>query len=518
MPVMPSTLGEAIGLSYQRFSDRPALSWQGATTTYAELGQAVSAVAAAYRALGVNKGDRVLCQLPNGPEILTSAMAAWKLGAIHVGADRDLTAVEMRALAGWLRPALVVSDPRSSASLAPGMVPDADRDLSPSVLVLDAAGDVRIGVGYRWSALVAGPGDGGDAAPLALDDPAVILLTSGTTGRPKGVVRHHGQLLTHWTTTATMLEASPTDGHLAQLPLTHGFGFGLAVAALLTGGRLLPVDHFSASETLALIGLEKVTVLNGTPTHFARLLDVHDPSIHDVASLRSGAGSAARFPVPLLRRMFETFDLRFVHTYGCSEGLGWKTVDRNEMLKGSAGKPPPDRVQVVGPNWESLPPGDVGEIVVRKTHAVEYWGQQEAAAPPGDGGWHRMGDRGSIDEAGLLYVLGRAVHRVGRGGLGIDPVEIEAVLAVHPDLMDAAVVGVPHPTLGEVVCACVVPRRGARVELDELRSYLAPSLAQHKLPERLRVIEQVPRTRIGKVDVAGLRSMAVDPGEEDQLA
>jgi len=414
MTATPSTLGEAFEQSYRRFAERPLLSWRGTTVTYGNVDLAARRLAAAYRRMGVVHGDRILCQLPNRAEILVSAAAAWKLGAIHVGADKDLTAVEVRSLLRWLRPTVAVVSGRMAGELSPPDTADPDR-AGPMVVVCE--GGTALGRARPWSELLEGTEELEAPSPLSPDDPAVILLTSGTTGRPKGVIRRQGQLLSHWTTTATFLEASPADRHLAQLPLSHGFGFGLAVAAVLTGGHLYLVDRFVAEEIFELVTAERITILNGTATHFDRLLKGFDPSLHDVSSLRAGAGSATRFPVTVLSGIFNQLGMRFVHTYGCSEGLGWKTVDREEILRGSAGSPPADHIRIVGPDGQPLPPGQVGEILVRKTHPVDYWGQPEATGG-GDADWHSMGDLGLIGEDGLLFISGRVGHQVIGEGSG----------------------------------------------------------------------------------------------------
>lgn len=510
MGAEPQTLGAAVQAACVRFAERPALTWNATTLTYAMLDVATSALADVYRVLGVSRGDRVACQLPNRPELLIAAAAAWRCGAVHAGVDRDLTAPEVSSLVGRLEASALILD--SAASAAPSVLEAVRRD-HPRVGILTCDGEVEgdtycISPELLSTSAVASP-----AAPLDPDDPAVILVTSGTTGTPKAVIRYHGQLLGHWTRTATLLGASLDDVHLAQLPLTHGFGFGLAVAGLLTGGRLVLLERFSPEHALELIATEGITVLNGTPAHFRLLFERFEPARHDTSSLRAGAGAAARFPPPLLRRMFDELGMDFVHSYGCSEGLGWKTVDREEMLRGAVGKPPADRLRIVGPDRRPLPPGRTGEVAVRKTHAVRYWGQPDPGATLDDE-WHYTGDIGVVDDEGFLYVFGRTGHQVNRGGLKVDCGEVEARLVTHPELLDASIVGIPDSVLGEIVCACIVPAHPPGPDLAEIRGYLEGSLAVHKLPERLCVVEAIPHTRIGKVDRPGLQKLVVESARQ----
>lgn len=506
LSVTSDTLGAALETSYNIFADNPAIWWRGRTASYRELGAAAAGLADSYRQLGVGKGDRVICQLRNGPDFLIAALAAWKVGAIHVGLDRDLTPVEVVRMAEFMRPTVLLANGRGGTDL-PTLVGLLRHAAIPVVVVSDSelvpAGCLCL------SSLLSGGAVGVASAPthLSPEDPAVILVTSGTTGQPKGVVRHHGQLLGHWKTTATFLNAGPEDKHLVQLPLAYGFGFGLAVAGLLTGGVLMVLDHFSARPTLRLIARERITILNGTPPHFALILADFDRSRVDVSSLRCGAGSGASFPPSLLARIFSEFGMDFVYTYGCSEGLGWKTTDKDEMLKGSVGRPPSHQIRVVGADGRPLPLGQVGEIVVRKTHPVVYWGHPLVHTRDPD--WHHMGDLGRVDEDGYLYVFGRTTMQINRGGLKVDPGEVESVALTHAELRDAAVVGVPDPVVGEVICICTVPREGSGPSLEQLRGYLGRSLATNKLPEKLCVLDRIPRTKIGKVDRVALRELAV---------
>lgn len=500
------TLAAALKASCERFAPRAALSWPGGTMSYRVLDAVSTNVAEAYRELGIGFGARIVCQLPNRSEVLIAALAAWKRGAVHIGADKDLTGPEMASLVQWTEAsaAVVQGEPRGSA------VVDALQQYPQTQLIVSGGSLGKNDHCHQLSDLLKGRDSTAEPQQhqesVGPEDAAVILLTSGTTGTRKGVIRRQGQLLEHWTRTASLLGASPDDTHLVQLPLAHGFGFGLAIAALLTGGRLILVDHFSPVPVLRLIEEEGITILNGTPPHFRLLLDKLDRSVHDLSTLRIGSGSAARFQPNLLRGIFGDLSMDFVLAYGCSEGLGWKTSNREEMLRGSVGRPPPDRIRVVALDGSALPPGQTGEIQVRKTHTVDYWGEEDKAGEA-DPEWHRMGDLGRIDEGGYLYVFGRVKHQVNRGGVRIDPGEVEEALCKHPSLADAAVIGMPDRVLGEIVCACVVPRAASSLGLPEVRTYLSTSLAKHKLPEKLCIVERIPRTALGKVDRAALSAL-----------
>lgn len=488
-----ATLAAALGSACERFADRPALVDAGGTMGYAELGGASRAVAAAYRELGIGRGDRVVCQLPDGRAHFVAVGAAWAAGVIHVAADRELTPAETAEL-------VRMAGARGLLHPAPGEVAAAVHAVSPEVRLLseeDVAG-------------LAAAGGRPAVAPPAPDDVAAIFTTSGSTGKPKLPVGLHGKLGASWSGLAGMLDFGTDDVHLVQLPLAHGFGLMLATAGLLAGGRLVVLDRFTPAAALEAMERERVTVLNGTPAHFKLLIDRRRERPRAVDSLRIGVGAGAAFSKPLLEAIFADLDMQLVLMYGSSEGVGVATRDRDDILAGSVGRPEPEgSVAVLDADGRPLPHDEVGEIAfARECNPVRYWGEPAAAAEQRAVGWYRSGDLGRFDERGRLHVVGRIKHQINRGGLKIDPTEVEAALQLCRGIVDAAVVGVPNPFLDEVVCACVVPS-GAGPTLEDLRAELSGRLAPFKLPEELCVLERIPRTALGKVDHELLRGLAL---------
>lgn len=489
--VAPTTLVEGLRDAIDRFGDRPAVSWRDGTLTYAELGRRAAEVGERLAGLGVGRGDRVLCRVANRPELLVCALATWGRGAIHAAVDAGLTDAETAWHVATTGPAVLVVEN--------GGPPEADGMRVVSLDRLAALGD-GTPRGHGGATALDGPG---------ADDPAVILFTSGTTAEPKAVVRYQGQVLDAWQRSGALLGCGPDDVHLVHLPLSHGFGFGLAMAALLTGGKVVVLDRFSVDGTIDTIRDEGVTVLHGTPTHFTLLTDRCAERGLALPTLRVGMGSAASFSPELIARVFDLLGMDLILVYGSSEGLGWVTRDRDAMLDGSVGVPPPATARIVGPDGADVAPGEVGEICIRRRASFHYWGQPRTTPGEAESPWYHTGDVGRMDGLGRVYVLGRVKHQVSRGGLRVDPGEVEALLARHPALADVAVVGVPERVLGQVVCACVVTRDGAAVTLDQLRGFLAGSLARHKLPERLCVVDAIPRTPLGKTDRGQLQSLAI---------
>ncbi len=499
-----TTLASALAEACTQHADRPAIVWGAQTMSYGELGQATSRLASAYRALGIVGGSRIVCHLPNRPELLVAAVAAWRSGAVHCGADADLSPVEVLWRIDHTSAAAFVTQP-SPTSHDPMDLIRRVRQAHPHLPILvlgEAEGCLSLGRIFDQPAAsdaLPDPGPG---------DPAVFLFTSGTTAAPKVVVRYHGQLLRGWNWLGDAFGARSGDVHLAQLPLSHGFGFGLAVATLLRGGAVVLMERFSPDEALRLITEHRVTVLPGTPTHF-HLLTEHLGPAHDVASLRIGVGSAARFPKHIIEGVFDRLQMDFLLLYGSSEGLGWSTTDRQDILRGSVGRPDARSVRIQAPDGTEVSTGEIGEIVLHKAHPVHYWEGDGSTTDVDPGEWYYSGDLGRVDAEGRLYVLGRVRQQVNRGGIRIDPGEVEAVLSQYQGLDRAAVVGLPHAVLGEIVCLCLVAGEGEPPALEEVRVTLATSLARHKLPEALCVVPEIPRTVLGKIDREALRSMAM---------
>lgn len=514
-------LSESIEAACRRWSSRPAITFGDHTITYCDLWTQIQTLAEAYRQLGIATGDRIVCQLPNRPEHVVAIGAAWACGAVHVGTDNDLTGRELAWIVAHTEASGLLFEPRPSSSdpLAPAR---AVRQARPDTrIILAGRHDDAPGMYPLAELLSAPPGStGATNTPPGPDGTALLLLTSGTTGKPKAVME---TLPGCWAKTQFFADAvlpGTDDVHLLYLPIAHVFGLRLALMALLTGGRLVLLDRFSPEGALGLVAQEAVTVLPGMPTHFRLLLDRLDPERHDVSSLRWAISAAAPLPRALGYDIYDRLKAQILYVYGCSENFATRTTDRDEILRGSVGRvvfkgpsgtPPDGSIDVFSAEGDTpLPRGEVGEIAFGASCPVRYWGAPDAAID----GWYRTGDLGRIDADGRVYLHGRLKELVNRGGLKVSPSEIENAILRHRKVADAAVVATPDPVLGEAICACVVP---VSEELDwpglaEIRTFLSSSIARHKLPDELCVVDRIPRTKIGKVERAALTALVVSNG------
>jgi acyl-CoA synthetase (AMP-forming)/AMP-acid ligase II len=506
----------------RRWAERPAITFQGMTTTYADLWKQASNLARSYVRMGVGKGDRIVCQFLNIPEHVVAIAAAWALGAVHVGTDNDLTGPELIRLVDQVGAAALLFQPRPDGDLTallavqaarPGVrliVHGAERGDRPDTHDLAHLGDLLAGTAEA----------NGDPVPLPTPaDPselAVLLLTSGTTGKSKAVLESHTACWAKMQFFADAFEPGPSDVHLVYLPMAHVFGLRLGLIALLTGGRLVLLDRFSAERALHLVADEGVTVLPGMPTHLTLILAALDPDRHAVGTLRWAISAATALPAPVATGVYERLAGDLLYVFGCAEGFTTRTTDRLQILAGSVGNTvfegPPGTAQdgtvsILDPaDYRPVPTGEVGEISFGARSPVEYWGDPPTATD----GWYHTGDLGRVDADGCLYVVGRLKELVNRGGLKVAPSEIEAAIVRHPGIFDAGVVPSPDPVLGEAICACVVPTGTDVPDLAELRSFVGATLARHKLPDELCVMERIPRTKIGKVDRAVLTAMVAE--------
>ncbi len=508
-----TALASSVEAACDRWGDRSAITYRHHTLSYQDVWTAVGALAGAYAALGVEPGERIVCQLPTRPEHLVAANAAWARRAIHMGADKDLTPTELASLVARTDAAAVIVQPPPDTTdpLAYGR---AVREARPHTVTIGHDTPLQKGhptLAELLSASAQPLGRAETPAPEAshtdASDTALLFLTSGTTGTSKAVMETLSALWAKMQFFADAFRPGPDDVHVMYLPLSHAFGLKLSLTALCSGGRLVMLDRFSPQEALRLATDEQASILPGTPAHFAMLLDAVDRRSHDLSSLRWAVTAAAPLPRPLLDRLYYQLGVEVFHVYGCSEGFLTATTDRQQLLRGSVGKnafrgpdgtPPDGTVTVADPDTHGpVGRGEIGEIAYGARSPVRYWQECSAATD----GWYRTGDLGFIDADGCLFVRGRSKDVVNRGGLKVVPGEVEGPLFAHPAVADCAVVPAPDPVLGEAICACVVASSEQPApQLRELRSFLAPTVARHKLPDELCVLRALPRTRTGKLD------------------
>ncbi|MGZ4675150.1 MAG: class I adenylate-forming enzyme family protein [Acidimicrobiia bacterium] len=500
----------------EAFGDRDYVVFADRTTrrivTHAEHRRAVASTARVLaEEYGVGPGDRVAILAANCPEWIVTFWAAISLGAIAVGLNGWWVGDEIRYGLADCEPTVLVADRKRLDRL------DGDDPGVPTIVIEDDFDRI-------WHAH---PDAELPTQPIAEDDPALILYTSGTTGRPKGAVNTHrnviaaiGMSFFHGARMAMSRAPDPDAPNrpicqLVTYPLFHVSGLHMgAVAFMISGIRSVwTLGRFDPEVVMELIETEGITGWSYTPTMLHRV--VHHPRVSefDLSGLRQGGGGGAAFSPALLERartVIPNIRASMGVGYGQTECAALATINAGPELVAfpeSAGRPLPTiELEIRDDDGHALPEGEDGEIVVRGPMVMPgYWRRPEATAEvilPG--GWLRTGDIGRIED-GRLYLATRKRDLILRGGENIYPIEIENRLEAHPDVAEVAVIGVDHESLGQEVKAVVVARPGATLDAEALAAFCAEALAYYKVPAHWEIRDEpLPRNALGKVVKAAL--------------
>ncbi len=335
------------------------------------------------------------------------------------------------------------------------------------------------------------------------DDTAVILYTSGTTGRPKGAELTHGTLLRNAEVAQSdLVRLKPDDVVFGGLPLFHSFGQTCTLNVTMAAGATLALlPRFEARTAVGVLKTTRATVFAGVPTMYSVFLTLPEPP--DLPDLKVCISGGAALPVEVLHRFEEKFGCPVLEGYGLSETspvASFNRLDR-ERKPGSIGTPVTGvEMRIIDESGRPVGAGEVGEIAIRGHNVMKgYWHKPtETAAVLSADGWFRTGDVGKADEDGYYFIVDRKKDLVIRGGFNIYPREIEEVLYEHPAVADAAVVGIPHPELGEEVAAVITLRPGAEVTEDELRGFVKRQVAPYKYPRVVRIVDALPKGPTGR--------------------
>jgi long-chain acyl-CoA synthetase len=344
-----------------------------------------------------------------------------------------------------------------------------------------------------------------ELAPVADDDTAVILYTSGTTGKPKGAELTHANLHGNAKTKLeTLIQLTQDDVILGALPLFHSFGQTAAMNAGMMGGACLTLlPRFDGRRALEIMERDGVSVFLGVPTMYFAMLAVPQGERPDTSSLRVCISGGASLPVEVLRAFDGQFGVQILEGYGLSETspvASFNHPDR-ERKPGSIGTPIRDvQMKVFDPDDNELPAGEVGEIVIRGPNVMKgYWQRPEATAETMRGGWFHSGDLARMDEDGYFFIVDRKKDLIIRGGYNVYPREVEEVLYEHPAVAEAAVVAVPSAALGEEVGAAVALKAGAEATPEELQAFVKERVAAYKYPRHVWLVPELPKGPTGKI-------------------
>ena len=468
-----------------------AVRVDNAAMTYRALDEASARVAGLLHERGLRPGDRVGIMMPNVAEVPVVYYGVLRAGGVVVPMNPLLKAREVAYYLGDSGAGLLFAWHTFADQASLGA-----EQAEAAVIVVDAAG---------FPELLASATPDDEVVPRENEDTAVILYPSGTTGHPKGAELTHGNLISNTgVSRADIVQAGPDDVIFGGLPLFHVFGQTVALnVAVAAGACLTLLPRFDAEHALRIIADHGVTVFEAVPTMYVALLHAPERANYDTSALRMCISGGAALPVEVLRGFEEAFGVPVLEGYGLSETSPVASFNHpgRERKAGSIGTPIRDvQLRVVDDQDHEVPPGEVGEIVIRGPNVMKgYWQRPEATAEAIRDGWFHTGDIARADDDGYFYIVDRKKDLIIRGGYNVYPREIEEVLYEHPAVAEAAVIGLPHPALGEEVAAAVALKPGAAVTAAELRDYAKSQVAAYKYPRHVWIMDALPKTATGKI-------------------
>ncbi len=505
-------LGTMLADCALRYPDREAMVCGARRVTFAELDRRASRLANALVAEGQAFGDRIALYLPNGAELVEAMAAVARSGGIIVPISTRLTTNEVRYIFEDCEPAFVFFAPEFGA----------------------AAYEAAAGLGHAKMVAIAEPRSdelgfermietGSDAATPLLpvdNDDLVIGYTSGTTGKPKGAVSTHQNIIcVHGFLNSIEWGLTSTDRTLVTTPMAHRTGLGRVANMLCLGSSLVILPRFDPAAAVDLIEHERCTVIGVVPTIARLLLPEIERRPEACRTLRKMLATGESFPVDIKKRLLAALPDLEIHSFYAQTESGFiSNLRPDEQFDhgDSCGRAVPGvELRIVDTNLDDLPDGEAGEVLVRcggpgeiMTMRAYYKLPEATAATIVQGGWIRTGDICRRDADGFLHFVDRVKDMIVSGGLNIYSKEVELALIAHPAVADAAVIGVPDPEFGESVMAYVEREAGASVASAELIEHCRERIASYKKPKRVRFVKALPRTATGKVRKQELRQLA----------
>ncbi len=458
--------------------------------SYAALDGASSLAAGWLKDLGVGPGDRVGIMLPNIPQFPILYYGALRAGAVVVPMNPLLKEREVefylsdsgaKVLFGW---------DGIAAEAEPGA-----QAAGTAFEVVDGDFSQKLGSHHPAPEMV-------DRDP---QDTAVILYTSGTTGKPKGAELTHSNLLSNVKETVALFDGTSDDVIFGGLPLFHSFGQMCGLNTAVTcGATLTLIPRFDPTKALEVLQRDKVTVMQGVPTMYVALLQHPEHNSFDTSTLRACVSGGASLPVEVLRGFERDFEAILLEGYGLSETspvASFNHADR-ERKAGSIGTPIHGvQMRLVDNDWNDVPEGEIGEIAIKGPNVMKgYWNRPDATADVIQGDWFRTGDLAKRDADGYYFIVDRAKDMIIRGGYNVYPREVEEVLYEHPAVAEAAVVGVPDAEYGEEIGAAITLKPGATASAEEIAEFVKERIAAYKYPRIVWFIDEgLPKGPTGKI-------------------
>lgn len=501
----PASLWAMIAEACARNGDGEALVCGDVRLGWRQVAERAARIASGFRKLGLQRGDRVAILLGNRIEFPLLLFAAAHEGLVTVLLSTRQQKPEIAYVLSDCGAKILIHE----AGLAERL-PDA-QDVPDVVHRIAIDSDPQVS---RFAVLADNA-----PAPMPVDvseeDTAMILYTSGTTGKPKGAMLAHCNIVHSSMVFVSCLQLTAADRSIAAVPLGHVTGVVANITTMIRcGGALIIMPEFKAADYLKLAARERVTYTVMVPAMYNLCLLQPDFDSYDLSSWRIGGFGGAPMPVATIEKLKATIPgLKLANCYGATETTSPSTIMPGELTAShidSVGLPCPGaQIIAMGTDGRELPPGEIGELWIHSASVIKgYWNNPKATAESFSGGFWHSGDLGSVDAEGFVRVFDRQKDMINRGGLKIYSAEVESVLAGHPAVVESAIIAKPCPVLGERVHAVVVTR--IQVGSDDLRAWCAERLSDYKVPETMTITaEPLPRNANGKVVKRQLRELLV---------
>jgi fatty-acyl-CoA synthase len=501
--VEPLSLGQVLEKAAGAVPSKVAVVDGEKRNTFKELRDMAAAFAAGLQAMGLKKGDRVAIYMKNSTEFVVSFYALQSLGVIVAWVNPNYRRAEAEFILqnSGARGVVIFREWEGYDYL------EAIMNMREALPALEHVIVVGEGEGEGVSRFddVLARGSHSSFLPPHLnthEDLSMLIYTSGTTGKPKGAMITHDQAVKAGLQYSLGVNATPDDIFIGVLPMSHSYGCGaVLIQPVLLHSTLVLMDKFEPERALQLIEKERITLQPAAPTHY--ILELNHPrrTSYDLSSLRAGLIAGQIAPEGLISSVEKEMGVYVTSFWGASEvgpGLGIicpypSPLEIREAYVGKAIAGTTVRVVEPGTSRE-LPQGEIGELTLKGWHVLKgYWNNPEETRKQIVDGWLHMGDLVSRENGDYFKIYGRTKDLINRGGYKIYPYELESLIVDHPKVQEVSVVATPNPVLGECICACIIPRGGQTITLEEVRAFLKGKIAAHKLPDELCLMKEFPR-------------------------
>jgi long-chain acyl-CoA synthetase len=466
----------------RRYPDNTALIYEDQTIDYRTLDRAVSALANHFLALGLRKEDKAAIMLPNCPEFVIAYFACQKIGAVAVTLNVLSTAYELRYLLADSDARVFITQPALARRFE-----EIQEDLPLCRCLLTTDDLKRIAAAGPFTV---------DIPPIAPDDPAVMIYTSGLTGKPLGAMLTHHNLLSQSTLIKLICNGDERFRGLAVIPHFHSFGaVGNMLGPMWVGASVVLMERFTLDSIFKAIEKEKVTYITAVPRLFMGMIFHDKADQYDVSSLKFCITGGSAMPPEFIPLFKEKFGVLLVEGYGLTETSPVCSVSRLEMpvKPGSIGIPIPGvQAMVVDETGRELPIGEIGELAIRGDNVMKgYYKNPEMTAKVLRGGWLHTGDLARIDEDGYIFLTGRLKRMVITSGFNVYPVEVETVLDMHPSVQASRIESKPDLIRGEIVKALIVPKPGVEPDEKAIMKHCRIYLSSYKIPREIEFVGKI---------------------------